>query len=279
MQHFMVDAPDISTAWLRAASRLADLPDKRAYHTVVRITDPRSEDPRVRSELERLRAARKGSPLYPLETVVNTLFPTALAAVSKDHDDLVRRYRALYSRLRKAARRNIHGTYFGRLVCYPGKDSTGTPVDQLGLLIDRLRRYSGSAQWNGLYEAGTAHIDDASHSPAADDAHLADLPIRVAGSDTQTLDFPCLSHVSFQLESRTRTVHTLAYYRSHYMFDRAYGNYLALGRLNAWVAQQAGLTPGSLTVVAGVARLDCPADQVSLLQHAAQKDAMFDLAN
>lgn len=91
--------------------------------------------------------------------------------------------------------------------------------------------------------------------------------IRATALDTQTLDFPCLSHCSFQLDSATDTVHLAAYYRSHYMFDRAYGNYLALGHLCAWVARHAQLTPGTLTVMAGCARLDCTKSELGTLQH------------
>jgi hypothetical protein len=60
------------------------------------------------------------------------------------------------------------------------------------------------------------------------------------------------------------------------MFDRAYGNYLALGQLNRWVAQQAGLTPGSLTVMSGVARLECAKNYLDIVDASAQT-SMFQL--
>ncbi|TKA04738.1 hypothetical protein [Actinacidiphila oryziradicis] len=170
--------------------------------------------------------------------------------------------------------RNVHGTYFGRLVAYPGAGNKPEPVDQLARVIDRLEKLSKSAKWNAIYEAGVAHVTDTDpyqeveeEVPAAGDAAGVEAVIRVAALDTQTLDFPCLSHCSFQLDSATNTVHLAAYYRSHYMFDRAYGNYLALGHLLAWVATQAGLTPGSLTVMAGCARLGCTKAELASLQH------------
>ncbi|GCE01853.1 hypothetical protein EHYA_09627 [Embleya hyalina] len=278
---FTVDALDVSSAWLKACRSLAKIPGGRGYHTVVRIADPRSERVEVHAELERLRIA---GDKYPMEAVINTLFPSALAASCRDHAELARRYLALYERLRKADRRNVHGTYFGRLVGHPGREGAA-PVDQLGLLIARLRKLSHSSRWNAVYEAGTVHVED---GPPPVEEVPADLPIRDLGGDTQMLDFPCLSHVSFQLESGTGTVHTVAYYRSHYMFDRAYGNYLALGKLNAWVAEQAGLRPGRLMVVAGVAHLDCsqkildrvdkaqPADLLGLVSDAQERSAAPD---
>ncbi|MGC0352741.1 thymidylate synthase [Streptomyces sp. SAI-124] len=53
-------------------------------------------------------------------------------------------------------------------------------------------------------------------------------------------------------------MHAAALYRSQYMFERAYGNYLGLGRLLAYIAAQAGLAVGTLTVMAGHAHLDGP---------------------
>lgn len=278
MHTFTVDAPDVSSAWLQACSQLESLPDTRGYHTVVRITDPRQEDSHLRAELDRLRAAKK---LYPIDTVVNTLFPTALAAQCTAHDELVSRYRALYPRLKKV-RRNAHGTYFGRLIAYPGADRKSEPIDQLAQIISRLEKISKGSKWNAVYEADIAHPDDGSLPPEGEDAEVngaarAEAPIRVPALDTQLLDFPCLSHCSFQLESATGKVHLAAYYRSHYMFDRAYGNYLALGHLNAWVATQAGLEAGSLTVMAGCARLGCTKGELATLQRSSTFTPLFGL--
>jgi hypothetical protein len=46
---------------------------------------------------------------------------------------------------------------------------------------------------------------------------------------------------------------------------RAYGNYLGLGRLLAYVAGQAGLAIGQLTVVAGQAQIEMALRKVGLL--------------
>jgi hypothetical protein len=42
------------------------------------------------------------------------------------------------------------------------------------------------------------------------------------------------------------------------MVQRAYGNYVGLGRLLAYVADQSGLQTGYLTVVAGLAQIEPP---------------------
>jgi hypothetical protein len=151
---------------------------------------------------------------------------------------------------------------FGRLIAYPGTAEKPEPVDQLARVIRRLDKLRSSAKWSAVYEAGTAHVtdeDEAWEEEPPQTAAETEAVIRTAALDTQTLDFFCLSHCSFQLDSATDTVHLAAYYRSHYMFDRAYGNYLALGHLCAWVTRHAQLAPGTLTVMAGCARLVlCP---------------------
>ncbi|MFF9078766.1 hypothetical protein ACF1BR_03665 [Streptomyces rubiginosohelvolus] len=265
MHTFTVDAPDTSRAWLEACARLSRAPGKKAFHTVVRIAEPLKEDAHVRAELDRVRAARSKDPLYPIDTVVNTLFPVALAATCSTHEELTARYRAFYPRLQEV-RRNTHGTYFGRLVAYPGTPEKPDPVDQLARVIRRLDKLRTSSKWSAVYEAGAAQVSDDEMWEAG--PRESEALIRAAAVDTQTLDFPCLSHCSFQLDGAANTVHLAAYYRSHYMFDRAYGNYLALGHLCAWVARHAGLTPGTLTVMAGCARLDCTKLELDAVQNA-----------
>ena len=54
---------------------------------------------------------------------------------------------------------------------------------------------------------------------------------------------------SLQLEHDR--LHLLAHYRHEYLIERGYGNYLGLARLASFVASQAGLQPGRLTIVTG----------------------------
>lgn len=277
MQTFTVDAPDISRAWLEACEQLAKFPGTRAFHTVVRIAQPLREDPQLRSELDRLRSART-TPLYPIDTVVNTLFPVGLAKTCQNHEELAERYQALYPRLRKV-RRNAHGTYFGRLIAYPGAGKKPDPVDQIARVISRMDKLRTTAKWSAVYEAGTAHVLDSEKiaEEEPDSAEDTEAVVRAAALDTQPRDFPCLSHCSFQFDAATNSVHFAAYYRSHYMFDRAYGNYLALGHLCAWVAEQTGLKPGTLTVLAGSARLDCTKAELRRIQDAVAHTPLFGL--
>jgi thymidylate synthase len=68
------------------------------------------------------------------------------------------------------------------------------------------------------------------------------------------MGFPCLSLASFHLD--VDTVHLAAHYRNQSVIERAYGNYLGLGRLHAYVAKSCGLHVGELLVVSGHIELE-----------------------
>ncbi|MFI7126845.1 hypothetical protein ACIBQ1_14210 [Nonomuraea sp. NPDC050153] len=246
MHTFTIAEKNTSLAWT-AACRALDVaanPRRDGFHTVVRIADATAEDPQVRAHFDRVRDEYG---YEPIETVANTIFPSMLAATCSSPEELVRRYREIYERLKRMDRGNRGGTYFGRIVAYPGE---GGPVNQLTALIARIRlQASSSGPMSAAYEMDVAHPDDVVPE------ETWSTPVHVAGKDNRYRGFPCLSHCSFQLD-RDRTLHAVALYRSHYMVARAYGNYLGLGRLLAYLAQQANLHPGSLTVVAGHAQIE-----------------------
>lgn len=256
MYTFVVEKPDVTTAWIAACNELdrTTNPDHTAYHTVVRIIDPRKEDPALRTDLERVRRrVLPADDYFPIETVANTILPKALAASSESHADLVARYSNMYSRVRRFPK-NQRDTYFGRLIAYPSQGDK-PPIDQLGKVIERLKNQATSkGPMTAAYEVDVIHpaVDgEVTEDPIVSmDAH-----VHRGGYDNYTRGFPCLSHCSFQLE-KGRTVHLTAFYRYHYMLDKAYGNYIGLGRLLSHVAGYAGVQAGTLTVVAGFARLE-----------------------
>jgi hypothetical protein len=249
-----VTGPDVSSAWLAACRAMADR-SPIAYHTVVRIENPLAEDPAVRAAVDGILEAAR---LQSVKTVANTIFPQAVAATSRDHLDLARRYTDMLPSLRRLSGANAWGTYFGRLVSYPGP---GGPVNQLAMIIARLRSETakagtGTGPLTAAYEAAFATPGEGD-GVAPQDSCLVTLhtQVRVPGQDSRVRGFPCLSHCSFQLD-RSGTLHAMAHYRSHVMVERAYGNYLGLGRLLGYIAGQAGLRTGELTVTAGYAILD-----------------------
>ncbi|GAA1963591.1 hypothetical protein [Catenulispora subtropica] len=266
-----VHETDVSNAWLQALTALHNNAQRSALHTVVTIDDPTAEDPQVRAEADRLLAQFD---MAPINTVANTIFPASLAALSDSHEDLVNRYHEIYPLLRSRWHQNSQGTYFGRLIAF-GASGTDPGYDQLGAIIRKLA--AEHARGNGktaLYEAAfgnTGGFDDTEDAVEGDR-----LPPPVAAAATiysaehdklPVGGFPCLSHCSFQLDREGR-VHALAQYRSQYLVERGYGNYLGLGRLLDYVCRQTGLARGRLTVTAGYAQIEVNITKVrALLSH------------
>lgn len=265
-----VHESDVSNAWLQALAALHDTPQRSALHTFVTIDNPTAEDPQVRAEADRLLAHFD---MASIETVANTIFPAALAALAGSHEDLVRLYREIYPQMRSRWHKNSHGTYFGRLIAYPAA-GTDQGYDQLGAVIRKLT--AEHERGNGktaLYEAAFVDPGDLQNEDPDDGDRMplsaaAAATIYLPGRDKLPVGgFPCLSHCSFQLD-RDGRVHALAQYRSQYLVERGYGNYLGLGRLLDYVCRQTGLTPGSLTITAGYAQIDVNVTKVrALLQH------------
>lgn len=249
-----VRAADVSTAWLEAVRGLDALaPRRAALHTMITIEDPAAEDREIRADADRL---LKELELAPIETVANTIFPAKLAVASGSHEELVRRYRAIYPELRSRCHANARGTYFGRLVAYR---SAAHPddYDQLGEIIRRLSlEHARANAKTALYEATVCEAGEPEDGPEEEFAAHESALIFTPGRDKLPVGgFPCLSHCSFQLDRDAR-LHLLAHYRSHYLIERGYGNYLGLGRLQAYLCEQTGLGLGTLTVVAGYAQIE-----------------------
>jgi hypothetical protein len=264
--------PDTGAAWVQVIKMVAGEPERKLLHVRVRITHPGREDPAIRKVADAL-SQDGGHP--PVTRVVNTLFPAALAKVSATPEEFISRYREIYPRIRRETPLNNRGTYFGRLIDYPARDG---PVDQLSRLINQLRNdHAKVGRPRAIYEATTT-VHDADCADAAslgqdpprigslsDDNEGLDLRVYAPTPDTIPMSFPCLSHLSFQRDGER--LHLLAHYRSQYLVERAYGNYLALGLLQNYIADAAGMQVGEFTVDTGLVTLDGPLTRI--LQHLA----------
>jgi hypothetical protein len=226
----------LGRAWAKTILAVAECPDRRAFHTVTRIGDVTGEDAAIRGLVDQLLEEKT---LAGVDTVRNTLFPAALAAEEPDPTRLADRYLRLLPYLRQLDPNNRRGTYFSRIVAYPAPSGA---LNQLPELVRRL-----------TVEQATPAPKSARYEVNIDTPTVA-VPTVEPGRDTSAMAFPCLSLLSFQLDDGT--LHTLAQYRSQYLLQRGYGNYLAIAGLMRYVAAAAGLTTGQLTVVAGLAAAD-----------------------
>jgi thymidylate synthase len=232
----LVTGANLSAAWVDALDVLLN-GDGEAVNLTVAIADPTAEEPAVRAVVdafidERRKANRS---VKRISTVANTIFPESwyregLGVEAEEH--LYELERSSRHVLRRHGN-NRRGTYFERFVAWPGPDDS--TFNQLDQVVRRLRaeRERGHRRGNAYEMSVTTPADEA----------IA-MPVFVGGRDRQTMSFPCLSHVSFSLQKGV--VHMAAIYRNHDLTQRAYGNYVGLGRLLRFVAVQSGWPVGEL---------------------------------
>lgn len=234
----LVESRTVADAWLKVAGALA----ARGATTLAPLAVVVEGIPKVGDLcpgpfLAAVDALLVAHQCKTVHTVANTIFPENLWLRSVDFPDLVRRYRDLKPRLRKA---NPRGTYFERLISFTDDDEGNQLQHVLKCWDDGVRRRS----------ALQAVIFD----PRRD--HKA----------TRQLGFPCLQQVSFAPnEDGGLTVN--AYYTTQWVFDRALGNYLGLCALGRFMGQQVGLPLTRMTCMAAQAQLGGGIVKTELKEH------------
>lgn len=243
----------MSEAWLLGLERVASESDGRLVHLVSTVTEPGAEITPVREVLD---AALQAADEYSVDTVAETIFPSSLypdpgfgwmpGIPTRKEAELDSAAEALYSSycdmlpLLLTVPGNSRGTYFGRMVSWPGKTAGGT--NQLADRISVLR----SEHRAGHQRNNTLDMDIAA------DSHE---PLRgvqtYAATDRRRRGFPCLTHVDLTLHDGR--LHCLAVYRHQYLVEKAYGNMLGLSAMVQFLCQQSGYAPGELVVHATMA--------------------------
>lgn len=234
-EHYAV-APNISEGWLTAVRILDAVPSYKTIHLVLRILDPIAEDSAVRAAAQQLiddLNAKDGKERPDIDTTRNTIFPASYARRTEGPQELGEYYRQRYTRdgLRGFPE-NKRGTYFGRVVAYPRGHDDGS-ADQLTDTIRKLK---------------------AELAKGSNKSSRYEINIFNERKDTNPTSFPCLAHLSVHLHERK--VHMQAIYRNEFLAGRAYGNYLGLGELLAYIAAQAGIQVGELMMTLGHVELD-----------------------
>lgn len=279
MSHALKSASSLSEAWLLALEQTVDSPGGRMAHLMMTVTQPGLEITCIRDGIER-ELALTGQ--QSVDTVAGTIFPRSLYsdpglawhprlraeqqhALDKAAADLYDRYLSSLSLLR-TVRANEIGTYFSRMISWPGKGPGG--INQLARVIHRLRdvRRCGRATEN--------KIDLDTSADGLNGATILEGAQICAADDKRTRGFPCLVHLDFSLLNGE--LHCAAIYRHHYLIDKAYGNFIGLSNLMQFLCQQSGVGMGELVVLAGVA--DCQGIRRSRKLAAALRCAMDDSA-
>lgn len=233
--HYAV-APNISEGWLAAVRMLDAVPNYKTIHVVLRILDPIGEDPAIRAAAQQLIDDHnsKGKNEKPdIDTTRNTIFPASYARRTDGPAALTAYYRERYNKEGLLGfPDNKYGTYFGRVVAYPRADGD-SPADQLTDTVRKLKtELKKGSNKSSRYE----------------------INIFNEHKDTRSTSFPCLAHLSVHMHERK--LHMQAIYRNEFLVGRAYGNYLGLGELQAYIAAQADLQVGELLMTLGHVELD-----------------------
>lgn len=200
MSDYIEPAPNLSEAWLRALERVVDA-GGHAVNVITTITDPLApETEGIRAALDSaLSLPRKKVRVQPVETVAGTIFPhdiyadtglmfapgmdeASLAKLDASALELYECYEDMLPTLTTDSA-NRRGTYFGRMVSWPGKTGGGT-----NQLADRIRHFRSARSRN----VSQRNLEDIA---IAGEAEILDLPAGLqiyAANDLREYGFPCL---------------------------------------------------------------------------------------
>ncbi|MHB8959586.1 MAG: hypothetical protein ACYDAN_08170 [Candidatus Limnocylindrales bacterium] len=263
MSTYIAPQPTLSEAWAETLE-VVSAAGGRLVNVLTTVTEPGPEDQAIRAYVDGILvpSVRHGTTIYAAETVANTIFPIGLyrdvgfqwspaldANSLKRLDDAAAGLYDAYSDmlpLLVTADGNHNGTYFGRMVSWPGKAAGGRNqlADRIRYL--RIARETGKAS-NNLCDIAVGGEGDPGASDGIDDIGLQ----TYSALDLRQRGFPCLVHIDLTLDRGRLSL--LAVYRHQYLVTKAYGNLLGLCRLLHFLAQQTGYAIGELAVQATLA--------------------------
>ncbi|WP_373928447.1 thymidylate synthase [Sphingomonas aerolata] len=230
----VVEAKSVSEAYSKILLHILGHPGKEIAPLVLTIDGfgdnyDVPEDARVRSALDALLVA-KGK--IDVENVAYTIFPQRLWTMAQgNRATLFQFYKMAFPFYRaKNPKANGRGLYFERLMMFGRGPCDG---NQLEWILSQHDKRLGVRR--SMWQATTS-------DPGRDHDATAQLP------------FPCLQHVTF-VPTKAGLVAN-AFYATQQLFDKAYGNYLGLAQLAAFMAHEMGLPLARLNVTIGVAKLE-----------------------
>ncbi|MBL8792478.1 MAG: hypothetical protein JNM56_01095 [Planctomycetia bacterium] len=219
-------------AWVAAAAAVIQAGDD-AYNVVIDVEDPSNHDDADNAAITLVDRFLRDHEENPVVTVANTIFPKSTYQAHGVPDFYAVEHRN-HDRLTVTKR---WGRYFERMT--RRVDAEGQTYNPLAKIIEKLRNQNGArTPFKAAYELPT-------YNPDLD--------------RNRYRDAPCLSYLSFKRHPE-RGLMLTALYRNHSYITRCLGNLIGLGRLQAFVAKEAGLNVGSLTCISTHAELDTKAN-------------------
>lgn len=231
----LIAEPNLSTAWARAFLHILDHPGKEVSPLVISIDGFHTGQPLEDETLTRaLDAALVAVGEQEVHTVANTIFPTSVWRLSRgDRQRFYATYIKSIDRYKALAKaKNNRGLYFERLIAF-GTDGVPCDGNQIEYIIEAYLARPGVRR--SMFQATI-------FDPARD--HVATAP----------MGFPCLHSISFVPGDGGLALN--AFYPTQQILEKAYGNFLGLCRLGAFVASQMGLEFRRLNCFIGIEKLD-----------------------
>lgn len=237
-----VDRPNASLAWADALVQLLKTREHRLAPLAISFSGTSgntvNEHAGIRSALDDALAAAGQA---RVQTVANTIFPESLWRWARgNRQALYSEYlENLSSYVAMEPSKNSRGLYFARLIAFKidprrGRGDTSRDIhsapheNQLEFIIKGLKPRTR----HSMFQAAVFDpVRD--HSPAT------------------RMSFPCLQHVTFVPDFASGTLSLNAFYATQQLLTKAYGNFLGLSRLGAFVAGEASLVLDRVTCLVG----------------------------
>jgi thymidylate synthase len=234
MYHAIDPQPSNARAWLAAASEVQRLGGD-AHNVVIDIADPLAENDVDTAIMNQVNQFLRAHNVNTLPGVANTIFPLSTFERHGPEDFYGVYRKEVFPRMKQMTR--DWGRYFDRLTEWKkvskGKVELINPLKDLVAFM-RCQIESNERTYRNAYEMTI-------YDPARDAGKVANRQ--------------CLSFLSFKLTNDNRLLLTVMY-RNHAYIARGLGNFIGLGRLQGFVAQQAGAQLGSLTCISTHAEID-----------------------
>lgn len=230
----LIDESNLSRAWAKAVIHVVEHTGLEISPLVLSVTGFDNsgvppEDQHVRRELDDLLRTKL---MRSVEDVAFTIFPQRLWQVARgDRALLFKFYRDAFPRYQAMnPKDNNRGLYFERLISFGSGPKEG---NQLEWILSQFGGRKGVRR--SMFQASV-------FDPARD--HVA----------TAQLQFPCMQHVSFEPTDEGLVV--TAFYATQQLFVKAYGNYLGIAQLGAFMAHEMKMKLIRMNVIIGVAKLE-----------------------
>ena len=225
--------PTSVQGWLAAAATVQDRGGE-AHNVVIDIADPLTESETDAAVIREVDSFLHGHHRNSLSGVANTIFPQS-AYDRHGPEAFYGVYReTVLPRVKQITR--DWGRYFDRMTAWKKvRGSEVTLINPLDELVQFMKtQVAADRTYRNAYEMTVFD------------------PARDAGKVSNR---QCLSFLSFKLTQENQLLLTVMY-RNHAYIARGLGNFIGLGRLMAFVAEQTGTTLGSLTCISTHAEID-----------------------